>query len=205
MRIIKAGLKGQKPSQLISKCAHVVSEMTGNANFTTPSPDLATITAARTALEAALEAAESGAHAEIAKKNVGVKSRSELPVKLARYVNSVAGGDVNKAVSSGFDPAKIPQPADKLAAPVKSECNPGAYQGQVDLRCKGVEHARMYQVYMCEGDPATYGTWIAAGTSSKTKLAVKGLKRHQLYSFRAAALGAAGEGPLSEIASAEAA
>lgn len=205
MKDIKAGLRGERPYQLISKCAHVVSEMTGNANFPTPSPDLAMITAARNALEAALEAAESGAHAEIAKKNVAIKTLSELLVKLARYVNSVAGGDVDKAVSSGFELAKVPRAAEQLAAPVKFECRPGAYQGEVDLRWKGVEHARMYQVYMCEDDPAMDGKWVAVGISSKTKLTVKGLTRHKLYAFRAAALGAAGEGPLSEIASAEAA
>ncbi|MBK8612858.1 MAG: hypothetical protein IPN85_05090 [Flavobacteriales bacterium] len=104
------------------------------------------LTAARTNLVVALSAAESGAHADVAKKNQSVKTLRDLLTKMARYVNSVAGGDVDKAVSSGFDLAKTPEPLDKLEAPVELSARMSDYAGRIDLRWDRVRGARMYQV-----------------------------------------------------------
>lgn len=205
MRIVKAGLQGLKASDLVDKSAHVEAEMAGNANFATPTPSLTEIAAARTALSAALTAAQSRASAAIATKNATAKTLRSLLVKLARYVNSVAGGDVEKAVTSGFELAKKPDPIDKLEAPSNFEASTGAIAGQVDLRWKGVRGGRLYDVYICDGDPTSTGVWTKAGMTSKARFTVKGLIRHKAYSFRVTALGAVGEGPASEIVTAEAA
>ena len=205
MRIIKAGLKGLKASDLVGKCEHVEGEMTGNANFTTPTPSLADVTAARTKLVSAIKDAESGAHAAIATKNEAAKTLSAILVKLARYVNSVAGGDVDKAVSSGFELAKVPDPIDKLEAPSKMEGSTGSIAGEVDLRWKGVRGGRLYQVYMCTGDPSTDGVWTIVGMTSKARFTMKGLITDKKYSFRVTALGVVGEGPASEVVLAKAA
>lgn len=205
MRIIKAGLKGFTTSQLIGKSMHVEERMTGNVNFATPSPAIADVTAARTALVAAIAEATSGAHAAIASKNVAAKKLSSMLVQLARYVNSVAGSDVDVAVSSGFELSKTPDPIDKLDAPTKVEGARGTIKGQIALRWKGVRGGRLYNTYICDGDPAMGGKWSLAGTSTKAKLTVSGLETDKMYSFRVAALGVVGEGPMSEIVSAKAA
>ncbi|MBK6408934.1 MAG: fibronectin type III domain-containing protein [Flavobacteriales bacterium] len=205
MRIVKAGLKGLKASQLVGKSEHVEGEMTANANFATPSPDIIEVKAARTALVAAIAAAEGGAHAAIASKNEAAKRLSTMLVKLARYVNSVAGGDVDKAVSSGFELAKVPDPIDKLDAPTKFEGTTSAIAGQVELRWKGVRGARLYQTYICDGDPTSDAKWTPVGMTSKARLTVKGLTTDRKYSFRVAALGVVGEGPLSDTVTAKAA
>ena len=205
MKVIKAGLKGLKPSELIGKCSHVESQMTGNANFVNPSPNLADMTAARVALVVAIAAAESGAHAAVAVKNEAAKNLSTMIVKLARYVNSVAGGDVDMAVGSGFELAKTPDPVDKLNAPTKFEGTTGAIEGQVDLRWKGVHGARMYQVYICEGDPTGSGVWVPVGMTSKARLTVMGLITDKKYAFRAAAVGVVGVGPVCDAVTAKAA
>jgi len=205
MKIIKAGLTGLKASDLIGKSAHVEGEMTGNANFTAPTPSLAEVSAARVALAAALVAAESGAHAAIASKNAARKTLSNLLVQLSRYVNSVAGGDVDMAVSSGFELAKTPDPIDKLEAPSKFVGTTGTIAGEVNLRWKGVRGGRLYQVYICNGDPTTNGEWTIAGLTSKSRFTVKGLVTDKTYAFRASALGVVGEGPVSEAVNAKAA
>jgi hypothetical protein len=205
MRIVKAGLKGLNASELVGKSTHVENEMTANAAFATPSPALAEVSAARTALVAAIVAAQTGAHAAVATKNEAAKKLSGLLVKLARYVNSVAGGDVDKAVSSGFELAKLPDPIDKLGAPTRFAGSTSAIEGQVELRWKGVRGARMYQVYMCEGDPTQEGKWASVGLTSKARLTVQGLTTDKKYSFRVAALGTIGEGPMSETVTAKAA
>jgi len=81
----------------------------------------------------------------------------------------------------------------------------GAIAGEVDLRWKGVRGGRMYQVYICDGDPTTAGKWTIAGMSSKARFTVKGLVTDKKYSFRATALGVVGEGPVSGTVTAQAA
>ncbi|MBK8339188.1 MAG: hypothetical protein IPK99_03915 [Flavobacteriales bacterium] len=189
MRIVKAGLQRLKPADMVGKSEHVEGAMTGNVNFATPTPSIASITAARTALVAAIAAAEGGAHAAVATKNQAAKNLANMLTKLARYVNSVAAGDVDMAVSSGFELAKLPDPIDKLEAPTRFEGTTGAIEGQVELRWKGVRGARMYQVYICDGDPTTTGIWRIAGMSSKARFTAKGLLTDKKYTFRAAAIG----------------
>ena len=45
----KGEMRRLKPGQLAAKADYVVSKMTGNPNFATPNPDLASITDASTA------------------------------------------------------------------------------------------------------------------------------------------------------------
>lgn len=205
MQLIKAGISRLKPPAVVAKSEYVEDMMDGNANFPTPSPTVAEVTAAREVLVAALAAAESGAHADIAKKNQAVRTLRDLLTKMARYVNSVAGGDVDKAVSSGFELAKRPDPIDKLEAPLELNARMSSYAGRIDLRWEKVRGARMYQVYMCSGDPAVPGNWHVAGISSKTKHTVTDLAANTFFNFRVTALGRVGEGPASEVVTAKAA
>ena len=205
MKLIKAGLKRLTPPDVVAKSEYVEGRMTGNASFPTPSPKVADVTAARTVLVAALAAAESGAHADIAMKNEAVRNLRDLLTKLARYVNSVAGGDVDKAVSSGFELAKRPEPIEKLDAPLELNAHMSSYAGQIDLRWDSVRGARMYQVYICAGDPAIAANWSVVGISSKAKHTVTDLEANKFFNFRVAALGRVGEGPASEVVTAKAA
>lgn len=205
MKLIKAGLTRLKPAQVVAKSEYVETGMTGNANFPTPTPTLVEVTAARTQLVSALAAAESGAHADIAKKNEAVRTLRDLLTKLARYVNSAAGGDVDKAVSSGFELAKRPEPIDKLEAPQELNARMSSYEGRLDLRWQRVRGARMYQVYMCSGDPAVLANWQVVGVSSKTRHTVSDLAANTFFNFRVTALGRVGEGPASEVVTAKAA
>ncbi|MBK9539313.1 MAG: fibronectin type III domain-containing protein [Flavobacteriales bacterium] len=199
---MKAGLQKLKAPDLVGKSEHVEGQMAGNLNFPTPSPTVADLTAARTALVAAIAAASGGGHAAIAIKNDAAKRLHQLLTNMARYVNSVAAGDVDKAVSSGFELAKRPDPIDRLDAPTKFEGRTAAIEGQVDLRWKGVHGGRMYFVYMSRDNG---GTWEQVGMVSRGRFTVTGLTSGTLYSFRVTAVGRVGEGPLSETVVAKAA
>jgi hypothetical protein len=206
MRIIKAGTGNLRVADLVGKTQHVVGKMTGNVNFASPSPSLADVTAALTNLETAIPAAQDRSSSAIATKNSSAKKLSGLLVQLARYVNSVAGGDIDMAVSSGFELAKVPDPIDKLEAPTKFDAKRGTIAGQVELRWKGVRGGRLYNTYICDGDPTNAAsTWTHVGTSSKARFTAKGLVTDKQYSFRVTALGVVGEGPASEIVTAKAA
>lgn len=192
------------PSEVVGKSEFVEQQMTGNAAFLTPTPSLPDVTAARVALVAALKEAESGAHAAVASKNVAARNLTNALVQLSRYVNSAADGDVTKAVSSGFDLAKQPDPIDKLDAPINFQGVTGSIAGQVALRWKGVRGGRLYAVYMLVEEGAV-GIWKLVGTTSKARFTVKDLVTAKEYEFRAAALGVVGEGPVSQMVTVRAA
>lgn len=196
MKLIKAGTSGLNANGLIAKSAYVEGMMTGNVNFTTPNPTIASLTAARTALEAAVAQATSRATADIAVRNEQAAELRTLIVNMARYVNNVSAGDVDKAVSSGFDLAKTPEPSTSLSAPVNVMALVSEFEGCVDLRWKAVEDARMYQVYVAETSDSP--KWEMVAVSSRTRTRITDLAPGKLYSFRVTALGRIGEGPASE-------
>lgn len=196
-KLVKAGLRGLKASQLVDKSIFVEGMMTGNLNFATPVPTIASITAARTSLTTALGAAVSGAHADIAVKNDAENTLHELLVQLSRYINSASNGDVDVAVSSGFELVKTSDPVDQLDAPDVS-ARQSAYIGAVDLRWKRVHGARMYNIYMTTGDPSLSTGWTLVGPVSRTKHTISDLVSGEFCNFRVSALGKIGEGPVSK-------
>ena len=191
--------------QLIALSEYVEGKMTGNPNFTTPNPAIADVTAARELLVTAVAQATSRSFADIAVRNAQTLVLRTLLVNLARYVNNIALGDVDKAVSSGFEPAKKPEPSTHLDAPVKLETRMSAFEGCVDLLWKRVEDARMYQVYINAGDPQDATKWTMSTVSSRTSTRIAGLEPGKFYSFRVTALGRIGEGPASDVVSGRAA
>jgi hypothetical protein len=199
MKLIKAGTTGLNAEGLIAKSEFVEGKMTGNVNFTTPNPTIIAVTAAREALVQAVAQAESRATADIAVRNELAAALRIMLVNLARYVNNVAGGDVDKAVSSGFDLAKKPEPSTSLAPPSKLEVRASDFEGCVDLIWKSVEDARMYQVYINAGDPSDTNKWTMVLVGSRAKARIANLVPGQYYSFRVTALGRIGEGPASDV------
>jgi len=203
MRLIKANLHNLNAAQMADKGDYVVSKMQGNASFPAPAPTMPVVIAAIAKLRTTITSAQSGAHDAIIARNLATTALRLLLAALALYVNSTSGSDLNMALSSGFEQVQKPQPV-TLEAPVKVRAKVSAFQNCVDMGWKSVPGALMYQVYIAEGDPAT-ATWAKAGTSSRAGLRVGGLVSGKLYSLRVAALGAAGEGPISEIVSSRAA
>ena len=205
MKMIKAGTSGLNAAALIARSEYVEGQMTGNAAFATPNPSIASITAAREALVAAVAQAESRAIADIAVRNERTEVLRNLLVNLSRYVNNVAEGDVDVALSSGFELAKKPEPSTRLAPPQDLDVRVSDYGGCVDLAWKLVDDARMYQVYICDSDPSVEGNWSMVAVSSRTRTRITDLVPGKFYSFRITALGRIGEGPASDVVSGRAA
>lgn len=205
MKTIKADCSKLNAAALIAKSIYVEGMMTGNAHFATPNPAIADVTAARVALETAAANAKSRAMADIALRNAKAAVLRELLVNLARYVNNVCQGDVEKALTSGFELSKRPEPSTHLSAPADLDVRVSDFEGSVDLKWKLVEDARMYQVYINEGDPADPTKWTMVAVSSKTRARITDLVPGKFYSFRVTALGRIGEGPASDVVSGRAA
>ena len=201
MQLIKANVGKLKAGELVDKATYVVTEMTGNLNFATPTPTLASITAAATTLTAASIAAQSGAHADIGAMNLALKQLRALLSALAKYVNSASLGDLGKALTSGFEAAKGHEPIVHLDAPTNLRSVRNFKKGEISLRWKPVHGARLYQVYI----ETTPGTWKAQSVSSKASITLAALDSYKEYTFQVTALGAAGESAASDIVTAVAA
>jgi hypothetical protein len=199
MKLIKAGTSALNAEALVGKAEYVEGMMTGNANFPTPNPSIADLTTVREALVKAIAKAESRAMADIALRNEVASILRTLMVNLARYVNNVAQGDLNVALSSGFELAKKPEPSTSLGVPLKLEVRLSDFEGALNVSWKGVEDARMYQVYMNETDPSDANAWTVVAVSSRTRVRITDLQPGKFYSFRVTALGRIGEGPASDV------
>lgn len=205
MKTIKAEVNGLNAEALIAKSEYVEGQMTGNANFATPNPTIAAVTAAREALVTAVANATSRATAAIALRNERAATLRKLLGNLATYVNNVSNGDVEKALSSGFALSKQPEPSSHLKPPADLDVRVSDFEGCIDLNWKGVDDARMYQVYINDADPSDPKGWTMVAVSSRTRTRITDLVPGKFYSFRVTALGRIGEGPASDVVSGRAA
>ena len=200
MSNIVKGLKGLNPKQLIMKALFIEGRMTGNAKFPDPTPTLAEVADARESLEVAVTAAEDGGRTLTAVRNERARELKLLLDRLAGYVASLAEGDAEAILSSGYAVKRGSSPVGELPAPADLRAEITAYQGRIDLRWKPVRGAAGYQVYQCDSEPTDKTTWHQVGVTTSTRYKVTGLASAHTYWFRVAPIGAAGVGPLSEVA-----
>ena len=80
--------------------------MTGNANFTTPSPALTALKTATDDLETAYNARQSGAHLAVAQMHLAEEAFDTLMTALGAYVDNVAQGAEDIILSAGMERRK---------------------------------------------------------------------------------------------------
>lgn len=204
--IVKLGLSRITPSALLVKARNMVSQMTGNPNFTTPVPALADVTTAGDALEAAINAHDlNPGPGELIDRNLAFETVKGLLVDLGGYVQAASGGDLEKIKSAGCGVRKSNSPIGQLPAPKDMLASPTAYAGRIEVKWGGVKVRNTYSLDICEGDPNVEANWSLLTLTSKNRHTADGLESNKVYYFRVTALGAAGASPVSDVASAKAA
>jgi len=180
----------------VEKGRFIVTSMTGNANFPTPSPDLATITTQVNELETASIAAAGGGVDETA--NMHAKEHVlDLSLKsLAAYVESIANSDpVNAeaiALSSGMD-VKSGGTRSAQQFQVESTGNPG----EVKLSTRSADRATF--LFQVSTDPVNESSWTSIGQSTRAKMVKTGLVSGVRYYFRVAMIDKNGQNPWSDV------
>lgn len=86
--------------ELIGYALHVVSKMTGNTYFTTPSPALSTVTSAINALQTAYDSAQGGGPAQTAMMHQKRAALELLLTALGHYVEDRANDPSNAATGA---------------------------------------------------------------------------------------------------------
>jgi hypothetical protein len=180
----------------------IVAAMTGNPNFTTPNPALADITAAKTALLAAYNAALT--LRQQAKLATDLQADKEMAFERlltleALYVENASGGDELKIQSAGMSIRAAGAPVGQLPAPTDLYAEVGGGDGEIDLNWKPVFGAKNYAVFMTT-DPNVPDSWAFKKNVTESFTAITGLTSGTKYWFRVAAVGAAGQGDFSDPA-----
>lgn len=202
--LIKLGIVGLTPSQLIERARALVIALTGNLAFVTPAPTLAAITAAADALEAAEAAViNNGGRQDYLVRNERERELRNLITMLGSYVQVTSGGDPELIASAGFQTRKVAEPVGLVAQVGNLRAKAGVLPGVIDLRWDRVRGRLIYQVEICEGDPLLPENWrLLILLGSNTHQAID-LTSARAYTFRVRAIGAAGPGPVSDTATAK--
>ncbi|HKZ66465.1 MAG TPA: hypothetical protein VJ111_08930 [Chitinophagaceae bacterium] len=213
---VAMNLRKQPVSIKIAKARHYVTSMTGNANFATPNPTLASVTTAINALETAANNAAGGGTeltAIMHEKETIVDNRL---TQLGAYVEGIANNDPPNAasivLSAGMDLKKPNVPVGPVATPQNLRADFGAQPGQIKLRCKkSVGTTALIWEMMAGALPAPLAapavTWVPvsnadfpSGVTSASKHIAMGLVSGISYSFRVSAVGAVNQSGWSDVA-----
>ena len=133
-------------TDLIAFTRNVITLMTGNTHYPTPSPALTVITTAVNALETPVHDALDGGKIAIATRNAARAEMLSLLRQLAAYVTGNCNADLVLLLSSGFEPVKAPSPVGVLPAPENLRLSLTGISGELNLRFDRVPNAVNYSV-----------------------------------------------------------
>ena len=185
MSIAVLNLRNKPVPFVVEKSESIVTAMTGNTNFTTPSPSLATITAKTNALGTAFQNAINGGKNLKALVRIARKDLLLSLALLMAYVQNESGGDETKILSSGFGVKRPGTPVGVLSPPQNVRVAYNGNSGEVVVRWNGVAKRRSYIVQMSI-DPIGVDTWenVPEGETGKISFTVTGLTPGKIYWFR---------------------
>ncbi len=188
---IKLDLQGKTVPQKIQFLRDIVTQLTGNANYTTPSPALTVITTKANALEGALGAqATAQQAAKTATTNLETKEgEADASLSsLSNYVWETSGGDEAKIQTAGMTLRAPKTPTTSLSAPQGLTATAGDEEGELDLVWEPVLKSKGYEIQI-SADPATSTSWTFAETSTGSKTTLTGLPSGSKIWVRIRALG----------------
>ena len=193
MARIKAGVASLNPRSLVLFTRKLINRMTGNANFPTPTPDLADLQLKLDEFYALAVAAEDGSRRDrVARDTSGTELKEMLRI-LANYVAMVAAGDANIILSSGFDIRSEAEPNPPLTIPAALKAMRTSHSGVVNLDWNPVPNALTYRIMMTINDPnLANAEWTSAAITSKSKAEISNLSPGQYYWFKVQAIGRTG-------------
>lgn len=200
MAKVKLDLATLTIPEKVALARKILTEMTGNADFATPSPPLADLTAKAAVLETRFNTAQQSRNT--AQADTGAQNGAEHDLDAAvtaegGYVEHESGGDEGKIRSTGMDVRADAAPVGALPAPVNLSATTGDHDGEIDLHWDKVKGAKSYTVQQC-ADPITPTGWAHAAVVTPTKATIEHLTSGTKYWFRVAAVGAAGQSAWSD-------
>jgi hypothetical protein len=188
-------------TDLIAFVRNVVTLMTGNAQYPTPSPTLAAVTSAVDAFETAVHDALDGGKMAILTRNAARESLLTLMRQLAAYVQGNCDGSIVLLGSSGFGAVRAKSPSYLPDIPANQRLAQTGTSGELRLNFDRVPNAVNYSI---QSATAPEGPWTDWGLSTTTRVTIDGLTPGKVYWAQACANGSAGSsdfgGPATAMA-----
>ena len=186
-----------KVSGLGPSALQIVASMTGNTNFPTPAPALATVTTAVNDFQSAEAGALARTKGAAATRNAKRKALVQLLEQLKTYVQTVADASASDSegiiLSAGMAVRKT-----AVRPPRVFDAVPGDVSGSVKLVAAAAARRAAYNwQYSIDGGK----TWVAMPGTLQAKTTVAGLTAGTTVQFRYQALTKDGEGNWSQIVS----
>lgn len=189
--------------ELLERAQQIVSAMTGNPDFPTPNPPLASVTAAADDLDKANNTANTARMESKAKTVLANEQADKLRgmlTNLGSYVENIANGKDAVINGAGMD-VKAPASAGAVPGVVTGlEATTGDNDGEIDLSWNSIDGISSYVVERSLKPPPD-AAWQHQGAVTKSRTTANGLASGTRYWFRVAAVGAKGQGGWSDIAS----
>lgn len=195
------GFSKMKDDELVSITRTIVSAMTGNPNYTDPTPDLDDVEALLEDFSAKLAASRKRGSPE----EKAIKDESRIPLvailqKLGHYVNMVAAGQLSVLLSSGF-------PVNSLAkgsqVPLRVDAvrlSDGRQSGQMRLDFSKQRNVLIYE-YEYRKHTTPESSWSESfKTSSSRGNIIAPLEEGVRYEVRVRAINSQGVGDWSQVA-----
>ena len=185
---VRVSFKSYKDAELFQKTEHILQNMTGNANFATPSPTLIAVKAANDKYSLALGKVVDGTKQDTILKNQARADLEALLHDLGMYVQLNSNGDDAIMSSSGFDLSKTPEPIGILPKPDGFTVEINQSKGCMDLSLNAIPGARSYQYEYTEVPVIATSIWRVV-SSTVTFVTITGLTSAKEYSFRVTGVG----------------
>jgi Fibronectin type III domain len=202
MARIRLNLRNLPVTAKVAKGRQILTAMTNNASFPTPTPSLADLTSALDDLEKAfglVQAAKSEVTTRVVSQENAETRLDNILTQLAGYVESVAGRDDTLITSAGMETKAARSTPTIPTEPQAVSATAGRHEGEIFLSWKAVSNARSYTIESSL-DPATSTSWTHVGIATSATKTIGSLKSGTRYWFRVAAVGAGGQSGWSEHA-----
>lgn len=187
----------------IARVRTIVTALTANPDFTSPTPTLAAVTSATDALETAaakVQSTKASLKTDVSDQNVKEDALDGIMSQLVGYVQSIAGDDQTKIHSAGMDAKTAKGPAaPESTLPAALTPTAGDHDGEIDLSWDTVRQAKSYVIEVSL-DPPTGTSWKHSAVSTKSRATITGLVPGTRYWFRVAAVSTGGQSGWSDPA-----
>ncbi len=200
MAKVKLNLNALSIADLIQRGTDIKTAMTGNANFTTPIPPLATITTQVTTLTTSNNTYETGALAQ--KTNLTNRDNAAAALiagltQLGGYVEAASAGDEAKIHSAGMGVRGARGPAGVPAQAMNLSLTAGDNEGELDAQWDPVANVKSYDI-QTSPEPITGTSWTSKPSVTKSKAVLMGLPSGTRVNVRVRAVGSGGTGAWSD-------
>jgi hypothetical protein len=190
---ISGGFAKQSAEQLVAVAGAIITGLTDNPAFPTPTVDLKMVQAAADDLNAAIAAQVHGGMAATAEKKNKKEALITILYKLKNHVEDNSGNDLAVLLSSGFQAVATTRDRSPLVNPSILSIDRGN-SDELMLKVSPVARAKCYEVRsaVAAGAGNVSGPWQQAGIFTSSRITIGSLVPTTTYMFQVRAIGAVG-------------